>query len=418
MPLPGDCLPPDKLLEMKNKVIKYLNGESAKPSTATVQYLYCVIKNYAVEAGDVRATEPVSGGGMMSSGLSGLATSLGFKSAELTGERIDDDDGTEDVANTDVVNGTDDEGDPLHPKPVLDPKWKSHYEAVFADTQEAATKAKAKYDAAIRETQAARQVAQQTMEREKKADREKMAKLREDEKKAAYEEKTGGRYPCPFMRRGEDCDNRCDPDDNYDHPTICLDPKHQDGNVGNCMLWHNKGRKKPKQRGSAAAAASSSSSSSTLAGNARRGPMGNGNSRSGGAPPRGPNGPNNRGNSTGYRGNNPWPRPNGGPRGGQGRPGGGQNWPRNGQTGKGNQTQLRAQLKAEIKAEMQLAPAPYAARVQFAQPPPPLPLPPPPPPVPAVVTVEMLAEAMKKQTETVNQLVNSVALLMSRPPQV
>jgi hypothetical protein len=38
--------------------------------------------------------------------------------------------------------------------------------------------------------------------------------------------------------------------------------------------------------------------------------------------------------------------------------------------------------------------------------------------VPAVVTVEMLAEAMKKQTETVNQLVNSVALLMSRPPQV
>jgi hypothetical protein len=152
------------------------------------------------------------------------------------------------------VNGTDDGGDPLHPKPVLDPEWKSHYEAIFADTQEAATKAKAKYDAAIRETQAARQVAQQAMEREKKADREKMAKLREDKKKAAYEEKTGGRYPCPFMRRGEDCDNGCDPDDNYDHPTVCLDPKHQDGNVGNCMLWHNKGRKKPKRQGSAAAA--------------------------------------------------------------------------------------------------------------------------------------------------------------------
>jgi hypothetical protein len=244
MPLPGDCLPPDKLLEMKNKVIKYLNGESAKPSTATVQYLYCVIKNYAVEAGDVRATEPVRGGGMMS----GLATSLGFKSAELTGEQIDDDDGTEDVADTDKVNGTDDGGDPLHPKPVLDPKWKSHYEAVFADEQDVFRSQKvdrtlADYREAVRQSQAASQVAIEAKAVQKRDDRLQDRERAQRAKRDNYVERTGRRPTCPVMAgsrtcNGDACADRY-PDEKFVHPTVCKDKTHVvRGEVGGCLLFH------------------------------------------------------------------------------------------------------------------------------------------------------------------------------------
>jgi hypothetical protein len=101
----------------------------------------------------------------------------------------------------------------------------------------------ADYKEAVRQSQAASQVATEAQAVQKRDDRLKDREQLQREKRVRYTKATGRWPTCPIMCgskvcNGDPCAERY-PDEKFDHPTVCRDKTHTvRGEVGNCLLFH------------------------------------------------------------------------------------------------------------------------------------------------------------------------------------